>query len=521
MRRPRLMTVVAIRFFVGSGIAVLAFLTTGAHAQDDPTVGGVSNRAFSIVPSVSVSETRTNNARLAGGTQSGHSDLITQVSPSLQMTSNGPRVKGYFDYAATGLLYARNSGSNEVQNSLNAAVKVEAIEDWAFLDSTANISQQVISAFGTQSADPALVNSNRTEVRSFSLSPYIRGALGSIANYDARFTHASTRSASDAVSDHSTSQASLRIGSISDLRVLGWSVDATRQVYDFQEGRRTVDDRLRGILYVSPDPQVRLSLIAGHESNDIVTPDKQSQRTWGAGIDWMPSERTRLSAQRERRFFGNAHALSFEHRTPRSVWKYTDSRDITTGLGQSSPGRFGTAYDLFFTQFASLQPDPVLRATLVDSFLTANGIAPATQVFAGSLASAATVQRRQELSFALLGVRDTVTFIASQTDGRRIDRVVAVVDDFADGNVLRQRGASVDLAHRLTPLSALNLVATFARITGTSASQSTTLRSISLAWSGRVGPRSSYVLSTRHSRFSSPTDPYSESAMTATLSLRF
>jgi len=162
-----------------------------------------------------------------------------------------------------------------------------------------------------------------------------------------------------------------------------------------------------------------------------------------------------------------------------------------------------------------------LRATLVNNFLQANGIAPTTPVFGGSLASAVMLQRRQELSFALLGIRDTVTFTASQSDARRLDTVVVVADDFANGNNLRQRGFSVNLAHRLTPMAALNLIASMDRTGGSTAAQSTKLRSISLAWSGRLGPHSSGSMGARHSVFDSPTNPYKETALTAGLTLQF
>lgn len=518
------------RVALGAGLAAIA--ATSTHAQLGPNASAVLNplgsvtapadsgngRNFSVVPSLSITETLSDNSRLA--TNFKEWDLVSQVTPGIRVDSRGGRIRGFFDYTLSGIAYARNSSSNELQNSLNSLVNVEAIEKWAFVDIYANVSQQVISAFGTRSADSSLINSNRTEVRTFGISPYVKGRLGEFADYEARWTQNWTRNSTTESANNSSSIGSLRIAGDTGARLLSWAADGSHQIYDYNVGRRTVDDIVRGILYVAPDPQLRLSLIEGREWNNILSADKESHSTPGFGVDWQPTERTTISAQREKRFFGNSHALSLSHRTPRTIWRYSDTQDISTGFGQPVIGSLGTAYDLFFAQFASIQPDPVLRAALVDAFLRVNGIKPATLVFTGSLASAVTRQRRQELSFALLGIRDTVTFGASQTQALRLDNTVVIADDFANGNMLKQRGFSVAVSHRLTPTAALNLLASIDRTTGSVTSQEATLRSVSLYWTDRLGPHGHLSLGARHSSYSSAA-PYTETGVTATLGLTF
>lgn len=503
---------------LGASIAAVA-AAPGVQAQLAAVPESESGRAFSVVPSLAISETLTDNSRLTSADR--QTDLVTQVRPGIRITSTGGRVKGFVDYSLTGLAYARRSSSNELQNSLNSVVKVEAIDNWAFVDAAANISQQSISAYGTRSADSTLVNGNRTEVRSLTLSPYVKGSLAGFADYEARVTQSWTRNSSSEAANNSSSLATLRVGGNSGLRVVSWSVDASHQVYDYSTGRRTEDDVVRGLLFFAVSPELRLTLIEGRESNNIASTEKASHSTPGFGVDWSPTETTKLSGKYERRFFGSSHALSFEHRTPRTVWRYRDTQDTSTGFGQPAPGSVGTAYDLFFAQFASQQPDPVLRAALVDAFLRANGIAPTTQVFAGSLAPAVTRQRRQELSFALIGMRDTVTFGASQTQALALDNTAPVTGDFANGNLVRARALSLGLAHRLTPSSALNLLASINRASGTVNAPTTTLRSVSLYWTDQLSSRSNFSLGAHHAKFSSPTNPYAETGLTATLGLRF
>src|SRR5678815_3815882 len=92
-------------------LLLAAALPACAHAQSTAAAEGTPGRTFSIVPTFSVTETFTDNRHLT--TNNRQSDLITQISPGLHMTSTGGRVRGFFDYSLTGLLYARDSSSNE------------------------------------------------------------------------------------------------------------------------------------------------------------------------------------------------------------------------------------------------------------------------------------------------------------------------------------------------------------------------------------------------------------------------
>lgn len=482
---------------------------------------GVRRGGLTIEPSVSFTETLTDNSRPGGGGGNGRADLISQVTPSVRITSQGGRVRGYVDYSLSAIGYLRSASSNELQNRLAANVVVEAVENWAYLDASANVSQQSISAFGTRTADSSLANGNRTETRSFSLSPYVRGRLFGAADYEARYTQTWNRNGSTDLGDSTSSQTFLRLSGDRGSQLLSWSVDASLQTYDFDAGRRTDDDRVRGILFVVPDPQLRISLIEGIERNNIASLEKENHSTPGLGVDWQPSERTRLSAEYEKRFFGNSHSYSFDYRTPRTAWRISDTQDITTGFAQPTLTSLGTIYDLFFQQFASLQPDPALRAVLVDAFLRANGISPTAQLFAGSLASTVTRQRRQQLSFAFLGLRDTLTLAASRTKGGQLGPATLLVGDFANNNQIDQRGVSVSLAHRLTPSAALDVVASIDRVSGSVRGDTTILRSLSAIWNLQVSRRGSLAVAARHSSFSSQTDPYTENAVSATLGLRF
>jgi uncharacterized protein (PEP-CTERM system associated) len=404
---------------------------------------------------------------------------------------------------------------------LAASGTAELLESRVFVDVEAGISQQLISAFGTRSADSALGNANRTEVSNYALSPYVRGRLGAAAQYEVRLRYASTHSNHSSSFDNDTASGEAQFSGLTTLTPLTWSAQLSRTVTDYTAGRRTEADLARGVLTWAVTPQLKISAIGGAESNDYLSLDKQSHADYGMGVEWRPSERTTLSAQRENRFFGDSHALSFVHRTARTIWTYTDSRGIVTTPNQSSIGSLGTAFDLFFQQFAPLEPDPIARRQLVNAFLQSNLIDPNRQLLATFLTSAATVERTQNLSFALLGLRDTLTVSASQGRTNRLDVLVIDGGDFSTADEIVQRGISFDVTHRLTPLATLSLGGLYQRVTGSPIGQTTLLRSLTALWATQLGRRTHLSIGARHSHFTSVTLPYDESAVYASLRLTF
>jgi uncharacterized protein (PEP-CTERM system associated) len=490
-----------------------------ANAQSGNGLDQTGLSKFTIVPTASATMTLTDNVGLSAHDRK--ADLITELSPGIQITSNAGRIKGSLSYSLNAIAYASESSSNNIQHALNGAATIEAVENWAFVDLTGNISQQLISAFGTQSSNNTSINSNRTTVSTYSISPYVRGPIGSFATYDARLTYTGSGSGSAVAANGSSTTATARVGGAGGTRI-GWSVDASRQTFE-QSAEGTVhSDRVNGVLSYAVSPELRVSVNGGHESQNIESQESIGGATKGWGFDWTPNERTSLSVSRTRRFFGDSHTYSFAYRTPRTVWNYTDNRDLTSGFGQLQLTRLGTTYDLLFAQFASIEPDPVARAVLVTTFLQQNNISPNTVVLGGSLASASLVQRVQSLSFAWLGLRDTLTVALSKSDGQRADRVVVVSDDFANGNQVRQRGLSVGWAHRLTPSSTLNANLSVQNSSGSVNGLSSRFTTGLLTWAERLGGHTSVTLSARHSRGDSSGDEgYNESALIATLSKQF
>jgi uncharacterized protein (PEP-CTERM system associated) len=492
-----------------------------AHAQAQTGVqqtGGGSGRAFALTPRISTSLVVTDNVNLSAKDK--QSDVYLQISPGLRLQSNGGRIRGNLDYSPSAYVHSKASEKNRVNHALNAALTTEAVEDWAFVDVTATASQQSISALGTQTTDPALGTGNQTQVFNYAISPYIKGKIFGSADYEFRLRAGESRTESSTVSDSKSELALLRLNGVTGLSSLGWGTSLQRQVDDFSTGRRTTADRFRGTLTYAATPQLGVSAFGGYESSDQVGSTRQDGETHGFGLNWRPTERTKFVGEREKRLFGNTYSLSFEHRMPRSVVRYGAGREVSSGLNNST-GTVVSAYDLYYAQFASIEPDPVRRQALVNSFLLVNGISSSSTVGGGFLTSALTLQRRQDLSVGLLGVRSTVTFLLTRTDSRRLDGSNAGSGDLAAFGGVEQRAFSVNVAHRLTPLSTLSLLLSQQKNSGNNTFASTKLRLVSLSWSSKLGPQSSVSLGARHAVFDSQTAPYDESAVTGLFSLQF
>lgn len=372
-----------------SVLAALALLGGVAQAQD------VAQRTSTLEPRLASTITVTDNVQPASKVKDGA--LMVQLSPGLRFSSNTGRVRGFVDYSLNGLLYAKTSAEDRFQNALSATLMAEAISNWAYIDLRSSITQQAVSAFGVQGSDAFVNNANRGEVWNLTLSPYVRGIVAGALNYEARVNLSETNTRKSMVGDSSNKGAQLSLAGPSGT-FLSWSLVASMQQADFKAGRQTEDSRVRGSLILSAVDDLDLSVNAGVESNNFISLGQEQHGTYGAGLKWTPTPRTKLSAQAERQFFGNSHGLSLEHRFARSIWRVSDSKGVSSNAAELSRATLRTNYELFYGLFASLEPDPIKREAFVNNYLQTNGIDPSAVGVAGFLSLAGSLFRRQKLS---------------------------------------------------------------------------------------------------------------------------
>ncbi|WP_404301650.1 TIGR03016 family PEP-CTERM system-associated outer membrane protein [Alicycliphilus denitrificans] len=480
-------------------------------ALDQPHQSGIW-----LEPKITIQHTVTNNVRL-DATQL--SDQVTEVIPGFRLVSDTARIQGFVDYSLRTAHYARGTVSDQVWHNLNARGTVEAVEKLFFVDVDGIVALQPISAFGAP-GDASPANPNMAQTSVFRISPYLRGSLSGGADYEVRYGVQDVRS--DAVNRTNVTVQDwlLHLGRQPMGQVWTWGLDATQQNLDYSNGRNIDTTALRARVGYFPVSQLFLTGIVGVELTNHLTPVRESHNIVGFGIDWRPSERTRLFFERESRYFGESHNAIFEYKTPRTVWRYTDKKAVVTGLGGASSS-MGSLFDLLDGFYARTEPNAIRRTQLVRSEIERMGLPASMQVFQDFLTSSSTLQRLQQMSLALLGQRSTLALAYTRTDTRLLDGALQLGDDFDTNQRILQRGWSLVLGHRLTQNSSINASLGQTRSVGTVPGLETKVRPLIFGWNTRVAPRTNIGIQLRRVLSDGSAGRYGESAIMGFITHRF
>jgi uncharacterized protein (PEP-CTERM system associated) len=232
--------------------------------------------------------------------------------------------------------------------------------------------------------------------------------------------------------------------------------------YDRTETRFTQQNPLLSelervsVLY-KPDERVEWSLGGGYEYNNFST-ESSAGAIYGAGVKWHPSERTSVEAAAEHRFFGTSYHVSFDYRTPLSVWSVRASRDITTYPQQLATLTSGQDVSSLLNQlFTSRVADPVQRQTFVNQFIRERGL---PSVLANPLTlftPQVTLDQSVQATGGLIGARNTIFAtvfrmrtepVGGTTNGLPPELFFALNDN-------TQTGANVVWTWKVTPILTL------------------------------------------------------------------
>ena len=482
--------------------------------------GGLERKGLIIQPRINLKVTYTDNGTFSRDNR--QSEIITEFAPGISILSNGSRVRGFLDYSLRSINYARSTGANNIQHALNTRFEIEVINNWAFLDLSGSSSRQTISAFGVQTIDTSRDNNNVADVVTYRLSPYIRGRINNLADYQLRYSEsASFNNANNIASDVKLREWTGILQDDNIKRRFGWRLVASQRSINFTPGRTEENDRIQGLISYLAIPQLKLYILGGYEANNYLTLEKKGYTNSGYGFVWKPTQRTSIEAERDHRFFGTGYRIVFNHRTPRTAWRYSDVKDIFIGSAFSTAGSTGILFDVLFDQFASIEPDPVRRTQLVNNFLRANGLDGNTPTTTGFLPSAASLQRNQQLAFSLIGIREAITISANRTETQRLNALEPINDDLTNSSRIRQLGYGIQFAHTLSLGSTFNILF-FSQTTGGSfSSQNSRLRTYAVNLNNQLGMRTVISVGARRTNYSSGIDSYNESAVFGQITVRF
>ena len=485
-------------FRTAVAVTTWALVSSALHAQEvaQEIAPDAPPRHYWIEPRISVGLTL---ADTGGGPTGEDAEHTLEISPGLRWVANTARLRGSLDYTLRTLLFAENGSEDKLRHELRGAATFNAWDDRAFLDLEGVVQGRSISALGSLPAGN-LTNANQAETATFLFSPYLRGPLNPSTDYEVRYSAQVLRTAAVNRSDINVSSASARLASNQSARLFGWSINASSGRVDYSLDRSGRRDSLGGQLTYAALPQLRVFLLAGSELEDIAQQTRKSTTNQGLGFDWRPSLRTQASAQVEKRYFGNSHAVLFERRTGRTTWRYTDTRNVADSLINTASGSLGSLYDAIDARVALTVPDPVERARLVDAELLRLGLPADTEVFTNLLTSTSTVFRTQELSVILEGSRTLVTFALNNSKATRLGTVITLGDDFDNGATILIRGWRLSASHRFTPLTTGTLLVSRQSNTSSVAGAANTANGVTLGLTTRLGLRTSANIQLRHTR---------------------
>lgn len=495
--------------------------STGGPAQPRDKLAQSLSRQWFFEPSLLVRETWTDNIALqSSGSKS--SDWVTELVPGISIRGKTARLQANLDYSLAGIVSARDSQRNNVQNSLNALGAFEAIDKFFFIEASAYITQQAASAFGVRPTSSISDTASRTETRYFSISPYLTGFFGSRASYELRFNQAVTRTKGNLVQDSDSQSWAGRMASSAEQTQFGWLVELEDARDSVKNGLGTHAAFVRGTGSYNFGPPLRLFARVGRELNDYSSEDR-ANATYGIGLSWALSERTSLDLENDKRFFGHSYRYAIRHRTPLSSWSLSASQDITTSSIQLSSrpdsSAFGRVFDLLATQI----PDPVERSVRARQQLRDAGI-PEEQISRTAfLTSRVFVDKRAEASAALLGARNTLAATVLWSRNRPVSSSNGIEDDFSRASSVNGRSLAVDLTHRLSPFSELRTGLSWTRNSSEGGIDilETTQRALTLALVKQLGPKTTGSFGLRTVRFDSSapgTGDYCENAVYGSVS---
>ncbi len=457
----------AERFVVSSKIVAVAVAVAGCGAPAvasaqligdlGQSLAGGFNTPWRFSSSLDVDENWSDNINLSpAGSQ--RSDFVTSINPSFHMSRNSARLSTSLDYTPSYLWYANHTNGAALRNSLNATLHSNVIENLLSFDATTGIAQQNVSPFGTQAANTYNGSQNRVEGRTFSAGPTLQSRLQQDVTYSLGYRYTASSAGSALYAASHTNEEFGNIQTSTSFRDVGVGVqfDRTDQVYN--QTNELVTETVNGTLTYVLVPTVHLHASIGYDRDHYPSTSiaDLSGASYSAGFDWNPSHHTQVSVTFGHRYFGPTANVSLvessQHYTINAIY----SRDQTTSSGSGLAAVANPNYQLLDQYLRSQITDPTARAAAVQSVLAQAGLSTSPYATTSFFSNQLYIQKRAELSVALLGLRNTVTFDISRTDVQGLSAFDVGFDIFNQAQKFRTTTYTANWSYRLGPRTSLN-----------------------------------------------------------------
>ena len=494
-----------------------------------------SNAAdWKITPILSSVETYTDNVMLAPrGSESG--DFITQINPGISVTGTGARLKINANYTMQNLFYLNQNNQSTTMHQLDSKANATLVKNFLFLDSTANISQQNISLLGPLTNNNENITNNRTSIKTYSISPYVLHNFSNFATAQARYTHNAMYTDVGGLSAFQSDSMLFNLTSGSAFHKLGWGLTYNQQkMYGF--GIPVESELASGNLRYRVSSTFSLTGTSGYQKFSYSSVTGVSAGSfWNSGFIWTPSERTNITANAGKAFFGNTYTLLASHRARRSTWSLSYNQNITSAFGQSmtpfgqsmTPGTTGIAP--FPDQFGesnfsdTVMPQQTMNASMPNNGLSTYPFNPFNPI--NTLTNQFFLQKSLQATVALTGKRSTLVFsmfhmlMEPQTQGNSTSISLGTNFD------TKQIGANALWSYKVAPLANANIGVMYFKSNIPALGQEDETKTFTAGLTQQILPKLNGAVNFRHiERTSIPNlygAAYRENAITATLSMRF
>jgi len=312
---------------------------------------------FLFAPALTVRHTITDNVTLASEGEE-QTENASQLVPSFTFCQNRHWLQTQFDYSAQLIHYWNDSDRNEVYQQAQTRNTAVLVDNTAFLDLDAGLSQQPKSLQSAFSGDNELVTGNREDVVNFRVSPYLNQELGRVGSTRVRYAFEGTRHDEQSRRNTTRHIGSLRLTSPAAVDPLSWTGSVRSEQVERNEDNRAVDDTTYfDDAYLELGYRVwgRLTLTArgGVETKNVPngSEDRFGSEYWEAGGRWT-NGRTSIEARYGERFFGDTYYGAISHRAGHLTGElsYRETQEIRTNRSGVPPQIQGTAFEDAFQE---------------------------------------------------------------------------------------------------------------------------------------------------------------------------
>jgi uncharacterized protein (PEP-CTERM system associated) len=409
---------------------------------------------WDIDSSIGAQATLTNNANYDTGAQA-EGDLIFSVVPAVGFSREGPRLRVAGAASLNMIGYVDGTQTSRMLPQANVLANLEAIDRLFYIEAALRVNQSVLNPFLPQSdADSTF---NKYTYAQASVSPYLQGNVGTNWRYLVRSDNSYTYSTqTDAQLDNAYyGQHVAQVVRVAT--PLGGSLRVQSNVTRFDDERNAdqeLDIALATVNFAFT-PQLTAGLRGGYERTNY-TRNEESGPIYGVDLSWALSPQTRIAGFWESRFFGPSYQVGASSRQRRFATNLSASRVVATNpqLIMQLPAT-GNVSGLLDAILIARFPDPVERAQEVQNLIDRQALPSSLPGGVNIYSRNANVLTSASATFALIGVRNTLALNLYYLKTELLPDA-AIPPTFITFNNNVQKGASLSLSHRLTPVMSLN-----------------------------------------------------------------